>query len=295
MWSKLFTQLAVLQPLRDPLSFNRQDADIMGNAHFLMTLLAALTLHIMGFFIWSMVPKTQVVEIPVHVLNVKLGDAEVMEDTPVPQPAVNNKNDVENTISRLVREQAPETQAREKSVVNSINKAMTPKDIVPVLPSTKPGKTGKPGKPVDRGTFDVRQEGVNTAAPVTPVTEKQFVRNTGVQAVIRPDGAKGNSAAKDAEMIARYEQLISLWIQKFKIYPQEAKDQHLQGDTLVRLRIDRQGTIRYYLLEYSTGHQILDRAAIDMIRRANPVPSVPIDYPQGDLIEFLVPVTFHLQ
>ena len=29
-----------------------------------------------------------------------------------------------------------------------------------------------------------------------------------------------------------------------------------------------------------------------MIRRANPVPSVPENYPAGSLIEFLIPITF---
>jgi len=96
-------------------------------------------------------------------------------------------------------------------------------------------------------------------------------------------------------MVSRYEQLISLWIQKFKLYPADAKTQGLQGDTVVRIRIDRQGNIRYYILEHSTGIPSLDRAAIDMIRRANPVPAVPNDYPSGDLIEFLIPVNFSLK
>ncbi len=93
-------------------------------------------------------------------------------------------------------------------------------------------------------------------------------------------------------MVSHYEQLISLWIQKFKIYPAEARSQGMQGETVVRIRIDRQGNIRYYVLEHSTGYQVLDRAAIDMIRRANPVPAVPADYPKGDLMEFLIPVGF---
>jgi hypothetical protein len=29
-----------------------------------------------------------------------------------------------------------------------------------------------------------------------------------------------------------------------------------------------------------------------MIRRANPVPAIPADYPAGNLIEFLIPITF---
>jgi protein TonB len=126
---------------------------------------------------------------------------------------------------------------------------------------------------------------------------KQFVRTNAMQAPSAKGNGSvmGNSTAKEAEMMSRYEQLISLWIEKFKKYPDEARSQGMQGETVVRIRIDRQGTVRYYILERSTGHQVLDKAAIDMVKRANPVPAVPNDYPQGDLIEFLIPVNFHLQ
>jgi protein TonB len=134
------------------------------------------------------------------------------------------------------------------------------------------------------------------AAPVMPVQAHQFVRDDAAQAAASnvTEASAGNSA-HDAEMVAHYEQLISQWIQKFKIYPDDARTQGTQGETVVRVRIDRHGNIRYYALEYSTGSPLLDHAAIDMIRRANPVPAVPTDYPQGEIMEFLIPVSFNLQ
>jgi protein TonB len=61
---------------------------------------------------------------------------------------------------------------------------------------------------------------------------------------------------------------------------------------VMRVRIDRGGAVRYAALEESSGIDILDAAAIDMIRRANPMPAAPANYPTGDLIEFLIPITF---
>jgi len=104
----------------------------------------------------------------------------------------------------------------------------------------------------------------------------------------------GEKGAKDAEVMSRYTQLISLWVQKFKVYPEEARVGGFEGATVVRVRIDRKGNVRYYALERSTGIEMLDRAAIEMIKRANPVPAVPADYPKGDLLEFLIPVNFSL-
>lgn len=118
---------------------------------------------------------------------------------------------------------------------------------------------------------------------------KQYVREVSMP---RKKPAGIASGARDAEVMSRYTQMISLWIQKFRITPPEAKLQNRKVTVVVRLRIDRRGTIRYYALEQPSGIEAVDRAALDMIRRANPVPAVPDDYPPGDAFEFLVPINF---
>ena len=61
---------------------------------------------------------------------------------------------------------------------------------------------------------------------------------------------------------------------------------------MVRVRVDRLGNVRYYGVEESAGNAATDAAAIDMVRRANPVPTVPADYPAGALIDFIIPISF---
>lgn len=94
------------------------------------------------------------------------------------------------------------------------------------------------------------------------------------------------------EIRERYEQQISAWIQQHKLYPAQANG--AEGRVVARMRIDRSGYVRYYAIEQSSGNSVLDAAAIDMIRRANPVPAVPANYPAGSLIEFLIPITFRV-
>ncbi|MDE3060028.1 MAG: energy transducer TonB [Pseudomonadota bacterium] len=241
------------------MSSKRQD--YIGQDYFLLTLLAALAMHLAGLYVWYLTPGLKVVDVPVHVLNIKLGDAG--EGEPPPQPAQPNNTNVEDTISHLVRDQAPVDRAVAKAIA-------APKSAIKAAPPNP-----------------------ETLFAPAHNTARQFVRDTG--AAKSAGAPTGNSAARDAEIVSRYEQLISLWIQKFKLYPDEARNTGQQGDTVVRIRIDRQGNIRYYVLERSTGFPLLDHAAIDMIRRANPVPAVPTDYPQSDLMEFLIPVSFHLQ
>lgn len=105
-------------------------------------------------------------------------------------------------------------------------------------------------------------------------------------------GAPGGTLnAEEAQAIrVRYEQQISGWVAKHRFYPAEAGGR--QGRAVVRVRIDRQGYVRYYSIDETSGYGVFDRAAIDMIRRASPMPSAPMNYPAGNLIEFLIPITF---
>ena len=107
--------------------------------------------------------------------------------------------------------------------------------------------------------------------------------------------ALGNSKQATQQMIASYTQTISLWMNKFKIYPDEARQAGMQGRAIVRIRIDRKGNVRYSILTQRTPYPMLDKAVMDMVRRANPVPPVPADYPGKEaFLEYMIPVTFTL-
>jgi len=292
MWNKLHSYSKFLpslfrgQLVGAPKGYVFKGPDYLDQRYFTATIVAAIMLHIGGAYLWHLMPKTEVMDIPVSALNIKLGDGEPF--TPEEQKMIeqnnNNKNDVENALSRLVNEQSPENQARAKSVVDSMEKA---------IEKDKDGTA----KALDKAINPEAVTTVQDSAQKLSAIAKQFVRTNNVQAPSSKGvgNVLGNSTSKEAELMSRYEQLISMWIEKFKQYPEEARAQGMQGETVVRIRIDRKGTVRYYILERSTGYQVLDRAAIDMVKRANPVPSVPNDYPPGDLIEFLIPVNFHLQ
>lgn len=254
--------------------------DYLGQRAFFITIGAAFLLHVGAFYLWQLMPRTTVVDVPVRVLNIKLGDGEATQEDSKPAAAAENKN---RSPSRFVREQvkptAPPPKATNKeAVTKAFDKAIA-------TPESKERIVGK---------FDMRTEKPSTSAPVMPVVS-HLVRPPG-EALAPAAGAGsalGTSTSSTAEMKTHYEQQISMWINKFQIYPEEARKAGMTGDALVRMRIDRQGNIGFYILENSTGYQVLDRAALDMVRRANPVPAVPNDYPQNDLMEFLVPIAFH--
>ncbi len=137
------------------------------------------------------------------------------------------------------------------------------------------------------------------ALPSTaPITQNQPAVADGPQQYVRESGVPvseltkvGGGTGESAQVIReRYEQQISGWVGRHKMYPAEAGGR--EGRVIVRMRIDRTGYVRYYAIEQSSGISAIDAAAIDMIRRANPMPAVPENYPSGALIEFLIPITF---
>ena len=215
---------------------------MLSERSFAATLLLAVILHLLVLVAWHLSPKTEVRDIPIRIMNIRLGGEdegdEVMQQAAA-EP-IGNAPQVEAIIEQISRETLLQ----------------------------------KP-KPVVKNDNSV----------------KQYVREVNMPNIRKTQRVKA-SGARDAEMMSRYTQLISLWLYKFQTYPEKEHLQGIVGSTVVRIRVDRRGNVRYYALERTTGSEALDRAAIDMVRRANPVPAVPNDYPEGEVQEFLIPVRF---
>ncbi len=88
----------------------------------------------------------------------------------------------------------------------------------------------------------------------------------------------GNSVNKDAGKITSYEQLLPLWLYKFKKYPAYAKENHITGTGEIFIKIDRKGRILLSRIIKSTGSKVLDNALTQMIADADPVIPVPDNY-----------------
>jgi len=245
--------------------------EYLGPQHFAMLFTLAALFHIFAYWGWTQLPGIHIIDIPVHAMNIRLGDSDVQQsqddDENAPQPLVDNTAQMESVVTKLIRK--------------------------PVSKMARKAAAAKPDKlTADRS---VQQQ---SAAQVSDRSDspRQFVRFNQPENTSNNDGsAIGNSTDETADTKARYEQMISLWIQKFKIYPDYAREQGMQGSTVVRISIDRHGNIRWSELQGNTGYPELDRAAIDMVRRANPVPAAPDDYkPDQQMFEFLIPVNYTL-
>ena len=91
-----------------------------------------------------------------------------------------------------------------------------------------------------------------------------------------------------------YKSLLEREIVKHKQYPAIAKRRGLQGETIIELQIDTNGQPTSVKVQTSSGFDVLDNTAIEMVRKTVAATSIPAIL-RGTSSTFLVPVSFRLQ
>ena len=81
---------------------------------------------------------------------------------------------------------------------------------------------------------------------------------------------------------------------KFKRYPEDARRRGLQGINRLRFVVDAEGKILSYSLAGGSGSAALDRATLEMIRKAQPVPKPPQELLNNGSIEVVAPFVYSL-
>jgi protein TonB len=88
------------------------------------------------------------------------------------------------------------------------------------------------------------------------------------------------------------EGLILAHLERFRRYPARACAARQQGVTHVRFKMNRAGMLLSSTIVQKSGSFDLDQAALDTLRRAQPLPTIPADRP--DVVELNIPVEFEL-
>ena len=138
------------------------------------------------------------------------------------------------------------------------------------MPEHKPARTP--------GTTEASQTGQQSAL-------RTAARATGRRQSRRFGGRTGDPTSYFSDLIA--------WLNQYKDYPTALKKRKQQGVVVVAFTIDRSGTVLVSSVQHSSGYPLLDRAALDMLDRASPLPSMPESMPQESL-NLAVPVEYSL-
>ena len=88
----------------------------------------------------------------------------------------------------------------------------------------------------------------------------------------------------------------SLWgaISKHKKYPKIAAMRNWQGEAIVELELDGNGKLKSKKIIQSSGHEVLDKQALEMVEKALPFPAPP-EALRGSNFTITVPVPFKLE
>ena len=87
---------------------------------------------------------------------------------------------------------------------------------------------------------------------------------------------------------------IILAARRYKRYPAVAMEKGWQGKVEIRLLIGANGMIQATTVKTSSGHQILDDTALDMVKKAKPMTQIPSALRSKEFT-IDIPVIFDLQ
>lgn len=163
----------------------------------------------------------------------------------------------------------------------------TPPDPEPA-PRPDPAPDPVPTPPQPEPTPQPIQETVLASSAAPEVGE------TMAAAAPAPSKAPPPPDARTQARQATYFGQILAWLDRHKRYPRDARRNREEGVSELFIAIDRNGRVREYRLVASSGNQMLDDASLAMVRRADPLPSMPKHIP-GDGMEFVVPVEFFMK
>lgn len=332
----------------------------LSSRHFVIMLAIAGMIHMAALIVVGMMPEKPVQEIPVRMLNLKLGggggwspadlagiglnsspqaappleavevaqlDIKAVSNRPVAPPKQVTISDLANT-KPLAMPKAPPPVVKETEKRVSIHEQLDRRRPTENPAQVTPKQQKEPQPKQQTVALSEAAKSWQSSVVLPPVPQRpaiatqptQYVRpNMSAQGVGATGGSGGGSgggvgtgtgqhvgAGQGAgsplgtpegtvqahEIRARYEQQISLWIDRHKVYPDEAREKGQKGEVVVRIRIDRQGNVKFSAIETPTGYPLIDQAALQMIQRANPLPAPPANYPAGNMIEFLIPTRF---
>ena len=271
-------------------------------SHFGLMLLLAVLLHAGGVALYLILPHETVKQIPVRVLNIKLGGGDGSgnegEVSPASGEAIVPRDAPEAAAAAHLppKPKAKPKPAQPLSQQEAALQALRDSYAAKAKPQQAEDTTATPEEPgMDVPHEFVREESEGQNKPIAHGGRGKK-GNGAVSGALKGEGSPlGNSKQADAVAITRYTQVVSLWLEHHKTYPIAARQAGQQGNLTLRLRIDRRGTILQWRVEHSTGVDALDDSMSQLVEASNPLPPVPANYPDSSpTLEFLVPIEFRL-
>lgn len=136
----------------------------------------------------------------------------------------------------------------------------------------------------------------SAAAPSGSASGASAARPAETQPAAASPGAGTARSENDADTgtLDQYRLALIGVAKRYKRYPAQAMDKGWQGKVEIRLVVGANGTIQSTLIKASSGYEILDNQALDMVKKAKPLTPIPAAL-RGREFTVDIPVIFDLQ
>ncbi|CNE94249.1 ferric siderophore transport system%2C periplasmic binding protein TonB [Yersinia bercovieri] len=171
------------------------------------------------------------------------------------------------------------------------------------LPEELPKLTAAPN-----GTHAIKPEKVVPKRKITPVkprtdTPLPVVAEKAAPTTSAPLSGESqkNAATFSSEASAAisgkasWQSDVLAHLARYKRYPREALRYRLEGISQIRFVVDHQGKVLTAELFSSSGAKILDREAMVLISRAQPLPIPPVELLKNGVIELIAPIAYNVK
>lgn len=226
------------------------------------SLILVIGLHA-GLFIWALYwqPQAKAIELPPAAMLIEL---EPLAEAPKPAPAP-------------PKVQPPQPEPQPKLV-----EAPKPKlALAPPKPKPKP----RPPKPVEpKPQLKAQDQPSEPTAPAPAAS-----------AAAKPAAPQQAAASAPSKAEISWQSKLLSHLAKYKRYPDDARRRGLEGVNRLRFVVDGNGKVLSYSLAGKSGNLSLDRATLQMIRRAQPLPPPPAEMLTHGKVEIVAPFVYALE
>lgn len=193
---------------------------------------------------------------------------------PAPAPLAKTEPEPKPASKPAVERQAPRAEVEQRAPTPAPAAMAAPMSRPQPKPDRAPQAAARPAtqpKPEPRTVRPAEDH----APSAPPAGERALSAPPTASARAAPAAAVPPGASVDADVLSRYRlQLISA-ARRYKRYPRAAIDNQWEGAAEVAMVVGANGRIRDMTISRSSGHELLDRQAIDMFRKAKPLVPIP--------------------